>query len=388
MAHSKRNTSRAVFTSYERELAKAAWGSNSARLSRESFLPFASCSLCLDAAVDPVACSAGDVFCRECALSNILAQKKEIKRAEKALLSGEKEARDAKAIEELEAHERAVKEFELTQAGFDVQRKSSTAPAGGGADGGGGGGGGSEAPPSKAVALLEDGSASTQDRKRRFELDEDEVARIAAEDRAKARKTIDSEKAAKPKLPSFWVPTVTPTSNEKNVLHEIKKAVKTQPVCPSSTEDNPHFYSLHSLIKVNFTDEGEAEEEQSSSAPKSKKQVRICPSCRKGLTNSSKAVLAKPCGHVLCGPCVKQFMTPSGKFDPHAPDSDPNAVRCFVCEEDVTERKEAPQSSSSGDKKKKKDKILPGLVELRSEGTGFSAGGKNEVKKVGVAFQC
>lgn len=79
-------------------------------------------------------------------------------------------------------------------------------------------------------------------------------------------------------------------------------------------------------------------------------------------------------------------MKPVGRVDPHADEDhadDPTTVRCYVCDTDVTER---PFKKSS--EKKDKEKIRPGLVELKSDGTGFSAGGVNEVKKSGSAFQC
>lgn len=75
-------------------------------------------------------------------------------------------------------------------------------------------------------------------------------------------------------------------------------------------------------------------------------------------------------------------MKPSGRIDPHDSNSDPNMVQCYVCDADLTERKISEKSD-----KKVKDKIRPGLVELKSDGTGFSASGANEVKKNGVAFQ-
>ncbi|KUI64688.1 hypothetical protein VM1G_00233 [Cytospora mali] len=358
MSHSKRNTSRAVFTSYERSLAKSAWTSSSARLNRDSFLPFGSCSLCLESAVDPVACPEGDIFCRECALNNILAQKKEIKRMEKVREHEEREAAEQRKRQEEEAQARAVKEFEMTQAGFDVARgRAGEAPDGRGA----------------AAAGSDD---AKRGEKRKFALDEDEVTRNAEDDRAKARRAIEDERNAKPTLPSFWVPSVTPTSNTKDKLHEVKKKAKTSPVCPSSQENRPHAYSLHTLVTINFTEE---------EARDTKAKTRICPSCKKGLTNSSKAVLAKPCGHVLCKACANQFMKPIG-HDPHADPKDAheaNTVRCYVCDGDVTEK-----PGKKGSEKKEKEKIRPGVVALKSDGTGFSASGTNEVKRSGTAFQC
>jgi nitric oxide synthase-interacting protein len=168
-------------------MARAAWGSSTARLSRDSFLPFASCWLCLEPAIDPVACTHGDIFCRECALSNILAQKKEIKRAEKAREQEERDALEDKARRDAEAQERAIREFELTQAGLSIKT------------GGASSGGtrktevpGREAPSENGKSGQDNGPRTGE--KRKFSLDADEVARIAEEERAKARKAIDDEK--------------------------------------------------------------------------------------------------------------------------------------------------------------------------------------------------
>lgn len=176
----KRNTSRAVFTSHERELAKSAWGSNSARLSRDSFLPFASCRLCLLPARDPVSCPHGDIFCRECALSNILTQKKEIKRLEKAREKEEREAEEDRNREEDEAKQRAVQEFEKIQMGLEAKVGGSGKKIIGREEG--------------KIVVEEDIAGSKKGEKRKFELDEDELLRIAREERTKARKAIDDEK--------------------------------------------------------------------------------------------------------------------------------------------------------------------------------------------------
>jgi nitric oxide synthase-interacting protein len=171
-------------------MARAAWGSSTARLSRDSFLPFASCWLCLEPAIDPVACGHGDIFCRECALSNILAQKKEIKRAEKAREHEEREALEDKARRDAEAQERAIREFELTQAGLSIKRGSASS------------GGNEKAETPGREAATENGKSGHDNgprtgEKRKFSLDADEVARIAEEERAKARKAIDDEKVGR-----------------------------------------------------------------------------------------------------------------------------------------------------------------------------------------------
>ncbi|KAI1374678.1 ENOS interacting protein [Hypoxylon crocopeplum] len=395
MSHSKRNTSRAVFTSYERDLARRAWSSTSARLSRESFLPFSSCGLCLEIARDPVSCTHGDVFCRECALSNILAQKKDIKRVERLREQEERDAMEHQARFEEEARERAVREFEMTQIGLDSKARSTTSNNKS-----------SDGDTNTVRRRSESREKSSTpaatagiSKKRKFEMDEEELARIAGEDRAKARKAIDDEKAARPTLPSFWTPSVTPSSNTKETLHEVAKKSKSTPLCPASREDNPHTYSLHTLVTVNFTEEDEGDNTGGNANGK-RKRMRVCPSCKKGLNNASKAMLAKPCGHVVCRNCVDKFMRPSKHqhhHDPHAPAAESEKVRCYVCEADLTEKnssssKNDDDTSVTKEKRKKKDrekeKIQPGLVELRSEGTGFSAGGANQVQKSGVAFQC
>jgi nitric oxide synthase-interacting protein len=157
-------------------------------------------------------------------------------------------------------------------------------------------------------------------------------------------------------------------------LHTIVKKAKKSPVCPASQADKPHNYGLHTLVTVVFTEEKDAT---------TAKTQRICPSCKKALSNTSKAMLAKPCGHVLCKSCVGKFMTPTGVHDAHNLDVEQNIVLCYVCEANLT-----PKPATGKSKSKDKEKIEPGLVEIKSEGTGFSGAGGNTVEKTGVAFQC
>ncbi|KFG83331.1 zinc finger containing protein [Metarhizium anisopliae] len=347
MSHSKRNTSRAVFTSHERALAKANWSSSSARLNRDSFLPFGSCGLCLEVARDPVACRLGDIFCRECALANLLAQKKELKRAEKARREAQHEALRAKAADDDEDQKRAVLNFELTQAGLTGSNK-----------------GGIHS--NQDNSWDQEAQSARAGAKRKFTLDEDELIRIAKEDKAKARKDIEDERAAKPSLPSFWTPSLTPDVQDSKLPAE-NKATKTTPTCPASTEDNPHDISMQKLVTIQF---------QEGRDQSTKGGQWTCPSCLKTLSNSSSPVMAQQCGHVLCLSCVKKFLIPASK----EVSAQEVPLMCYVCETPIAGKSAKHDPSTS--------KLPVGLVLLKSEGTGFSARGSNTVERAGVAFQC
>ena len=130
MSHSKRNTSLAYFTSHERSLLRSNWGTQSTRLTRESFLPFGFCRLCLGYAREPVACSAEGVghgsgkarvhlFCRECALNDLMAQRKEIKRLERESEVRGREEQEDQAREEDERKRAELEKFERNELGFE-----------------------------------------------------------------------------------------------------------------------------------------------------------------------------------------------------------------------------------------------------------------------------
>lgn len=278
--------------------------------------------------------SHGHIFCRECAISNLLAQNKELKRLKKELERRKLDDTEEHDLAEAERQATSLDEFERTQAGL-----------------------------------------SRQGSKRKFIADDDEVLRFAREG-AKRRTT-----GEKSELPSFWVPGETPDNKKADI-----KVAKLQPTCPAAPADKLHDFTLKSIVAVNFSaDSGNRANDSPS---------RICPSCNKALSNSTKAVLAKPCGHVLCKPCSDKFLKPAEK-SAHDEVVD-DTVRCFVCQEDITpgrvvkRKKGTDDALGNGDSEKAeaKGKVERGLVELSSEGTGFAGGGKNMVKKQGVAFQC
>jgi nitric oxide synthase-interacting protein len=106
-----------------------------------------------------------------------LAQKKELKRGEKTRQNAEKEAARIRAVGDEEDRERAIRDFEMTQAGLTNSTTSKRPISNAAAE--------SE---NEEQAIVRAGS------KRKFALDADELGRIAENDKARARRAIDDEK--------------------------------------------------------------------------------------------------------------------------------------------------------------------------------------------------
>ena len=191
----------------------------------------------------------------------------------------------------------------------------------------------------------QDGEKGT---KRKLELDEAELKDLA-DGSSKSRKKGD---ISSQELPAFWVPGKTPSAQKAEL-----KAPKLHPTCPAAAADKPHEISLKALVNVRFTEGSESKGTTNSDSTAT--PTRTCPSCNKTLSNATKAVLAKPCGHVLCKPCSDKFQRAAEKSAHEVHDE---TVRCYVCQEDVTPS--AAKNKEGEEKKKdKKDKIDRGLVE-------------------------
>lgn len=210
-----------------------------------------------------------------------------------------KEEDEERARGEDEAKERSVRDFELLQMGLEIRNRSAgelnpRAIFGMGPPKVVGRRNGkivleevvegeyenesSEVGSHEAVGR-EEGKRGT---KRKFELDEEELMRLAREERQKAKNILDNEKfvASIQKLPSFWVPSLTPSVAASDIP---RKALKLNPVCPASEKNKIHNYSLKGLVVVQFAEE--KDERTKHGDPQ-----RVCPSCKKGLNNATKAM--------------------------------------------------------------------------------------------------
>ncbi|GAM90367.1 hypothetical protein ANO11243_084100 [Dothideomycetidae sp. 11243] len=314
MSHSKRNTASALFTAHERSLLRGAWGSQSANLTRESLLPFGACRLCLLPSREPVSCSiGGHLFCRECALSNLLAQKKELRRLER---ESERDAEDAR----LRAAEAETQELENDQRAFEA---------------------------------LQNGVPAAGAKKRSADVAGGDADWAAAK---RARREGGDGRVSS----SFWVPGELDATLERGAVRTRQKTS----ICPASEGAKTHAFSLKSLLEVRFHEPG---------------GTRSCPACEKALSNATRAVLVRPCGHVLCRPCADKFLSPSLDEE--------GGPTCYTCAGPAGEVPDE-KGDVKANKKKKKEGGGPGVVDISCEGTGFAGGGKNQVRKAGLAYQC
>jgi len=71
-------------------------------------------------------------------------------------------------------------------------------------------------------------------------------------------------------------------------------------------------------------------------------------------------------------------------------DGDDAALTCYVCDASLAEKGDRSKEEEDQPAGKKKARgLLPStLIELRSDGTGFSAGGASRVERDSTNFQC
>lgn len=122
--HSKNSTALGFFTHAER--SKLQYGIQRQRLGRDSMKDFDACFLCLQKAIEPVCCYKGHIYCKECILENILAQKKEISRSTQLTAQLETSKELQESLKATEERERAVGNFKRLEGTIsqDVSKSS------------------------------------------------------------------------------------------------------------------------------------------------------------------------------------------------------------------------------------------------------------------------
>ncbi len=193
--HSSRNTAAATFTYHERSLLK--YGTKRQRVGKESFRNPDDCNLCLERARQPICCPNGHLFCKECIMANLLAQKQDILRMKKQHNAREQKELRVKEGQNLNIQEESVAQFEKMQSGQHDTMKS----------------------------------------KELFK-------------KRKLENGVGNDKADVQIANSYWIPAYTPETN--NAAPEVTKL---NPICPASDEDAIHILKLKALIDVSFFDD-------------------------------------------------------------------------------------------------------------------------------------
>ncbi|CAG8708840.1 12014_t:CDS:1, partial [Acaulospora colombiana] len=106
--HSKNNTANSVFSKAEYDKLKAHYGTQRALLGSKSHRAFNACSLCLSKAVNPVSCSKGHLFCKECVMKDLLSQRDGLARKKQEIEAIRKEEEAAREEVRLKARERVL----------------------------------------------------------------------------------------------------------------------------------------------------------------------------------------------------------------------------------------------------------------------------------------
>lgn len=141
---------------------------------------------------------------------------------------------------------------------------------------------------------------------------------------------------------AFWLPASTPEAKKSGTTptdqsEGVKSSSRQKPSLLCFATDPPHPISLKKLRPVGFGEDTDSN--------------IICPSCRKTLRNASKPFVLTKCSHTACQTCLDKLVKKSKK--------------CPVCDESTT--------TTTDD----------GWIEIKTDGTGFAAGGKTIIAKKG-----
>ncbi|KAF7375064.1 RING-type domain-containing protein [Mycena sanguinolenta] len=244
--HSKNNTASSIFSYAEyQKVASAQYGTKRQRLGNESMRRFDACSLCLQTAREPVCCKDGHLFCKECAVNDLLSQKQDLKRQKEKAEQIKKEIEAEIGRAKAAARERVLQDFERGHLGLAASSSSLL----------------NTAPSAEATAAGTKRPFSTA-----FEFSPSHVSDLVAQAEEAAARAIAKEQAeaAKGALPDFWLPSLTPTYGgvaQRDVLAAGGKSsaeLKPTPLCRGGGER--HSFALKDLLPVKFTYHSEGAE--------------------------------------------------------------------------------------------------------------------------------
>jgi len=282
--HSKNNTSSMVFTHHERRELK--YGTISERLGSDSIKSFDACSLCLHPVIEPTSCGKGHLFCKECIYTYLLNQKTDISKQLKKWEEQEQRLKEAEQRKQQEKREKEIQQFKQNSNSILLQESRL-----------------SSMNSSKSSSNAFSSSAPMEDVKERalipVAVEESNAKAIVPVVISKSAESEQvpkaSEETGRSKLKSFWVPGV-----QEDASPSLLKKPSMDTFCP----DGKHRLRLKDLISLNFTENKENDKSSNSCKESGRYQ---CPVCLKTLTNASKAIALRNCGHVMCRGCLAKI---------------------------------------------------------------------------------
>ncbi|XP_790354.2 nitric oxide synthase-interacting protein [Strongylocentrotus purpuratus] len=248
--HQRNCTAGTVYTYHERQkdAAESGYGTNKARLGKDSEKDFDCCCLTLQPCNNPVITEDGYLYDKEAILEYILLKKKEIKNQmseyEKQIKKQEKREEDGKKSQQLKRVQDFVDSESSLMSGASTSKRARTDEA-------------STSNGTKSISNMDGGKHKV--------------------------------------LPSFWIPEHTP--NAKPTL--VKKPDKTV-YCPMTNKP----ITLKSLIPVNFT----LVDENDKTPLVAKRERYKCAVTHDVLSNSTMCAVLKPSGKVVTLECIKKLI--------------------------------------------------------------------------------
>jgi len=230
------------------------WGDKEVRLGKDSVKQWDACGICFKLPRDPLCCPRGDIFCKGCIYSSLVAQKDAIKRKTEQYKAQLQEVENKEMRKQQENDIEKVMQFYRLETG--------------------------------SIADM-----SKQSARNVVRLGENDIGSLATA----SRQTVAQEVAEREtKLTSFWMPELMPDHQKEKLAPPQKHTFC--PTCNKKLRKKTVKPVNFNLIKGRDNPPNHPGEQNYS-----------CCSCRKTFTNTHKKFHLRRCGHVVCQDCVKQL---------------------------------------------------------------------------------